>query len=158
MGEQPDGPRTDLYAVLGVNRDASREEIAQAWRQRVKAEHPDFRPGDVAAPARFRALAEAYRVLGDPAGRARYDRAAKSGPRPGTVDPGGTPRRPSAVRQEPAGRDAVIPVAEMPDAPLRAGPVWVEPWPQNPAGGPAPDDETVAELVLRYLGRRGRPW
>ena len=55
----PGGPGPDLYRLLGVPRDASREEIAQAWRRRARAAHPDSHPGDTAAPGRFRALAEA---------------------------------------------------------------------------------------------------
>ena len=69
------GPGPDLYELLGITQRASREEIALAWRRRARAEHPDSRPGDADAPARFRALAEAYQVLGDPARRAAYDRA-----------------------------------------------------------------------------------
>ena len=67
-------------------REASREEIALAWRRRARDEHPDARPGDADAPGRFRALAEAWQVLGDPARRAAYDRAlAREGsPRPGS--------------------------------------------------------------------------
>lgn len=157
MGEQRDGPQTDLYAMLGVDREASPEEIAQAWRQRAKAEHPDSRPGDTAAPARFRALAEAYQVLGDPAARAAYDRAAGSRLRPRMAEPDRTPGRPPAARRDRV--DAVIPVGPLPGAALRVGPVQVEPWPQNPADGPAADDdEAVAELMLRYLARWGRLW
>ena len=55
----PGGPGPDLYQLLGVPRGASREEIAQAWRRRARAEHPDSRPGDIAATDRFRALAGA---------------------------------------------------------------------------------------------------
>ena len=69
------GPGPDLYRLLGVPQEASREEIAQAWRRRARDEHPDARPADANAPGRFRALAEAYHVLGDPARRAAYDRA-----------------------------------------------------------------------------------
>ena len=65
----------DLYQLLGVSREASREKIAQAWRRQARAEHPDARPADAGAPGRFRALAEAWQVLGDPARRAAYDRA-----------------------------------------------------------------------------------
>ena len=88
-----DGPREparDLYQLLGVARDASREEIALAWRRRARDEHPDARQGDDGAPARFRALAEAWQVLGDPGRRAAYDRG---------LDPG---RRRITVRHSPA--------------------------------------------------------
>ena len=54
------GPGPDLYQLLGVPREASRQEIAQAWRRRARDEHPDSRPRDAAAPERFRALAEAW--------------------------------------------------------------------------------------------------
>jgi hypothetical protein len=52
------GPAPDLYRLLGVSRGASGGEIMQAWRRQALAEHPDRRPRDAAAPARFRALAE----------------------------------------------------------------------------------------------------
>ena len=60
-------PDPDPYQLLGVARQADQSEIAQAWRRRVRAEHPDAQPGDVGAPARFRALARAYEMLSDPA-------------------------------------------------------------------------------------------
>ena len=69
------GPGPDLYQLLGVSREASHQEIALAWRRRARAEHPDARPADADAPGRFRALAGAWQVLGDPARRAAYDRA-----------------------------------------------------------------------------------
>src|ERR1700730_9143353 len=69
------GPRLDLYRWLGVPPDASRDEIAQAWRRRARDEHPDSRPGDADAPGRFRALAEAWQGLGDPGRRGAHGRA-----------------------------------------------------------------------------------
>jgi len=51
------GPGPDLYQLLGVSRQASREVIAQAWRRQARNEHPDARPADAAAPGRFRDLA-----------------------------------------------------------------------------------------------------
>jgi molecular chaperone DnaJ len=75
----PGGPGPDLYQLLGVPREASREDIAQAWRRQARAEHPDSRPGDAAAPGRFRALAGAWHVLGDPGRRAAYDQALARG-------------------------------------------------------------------------------
>jgi molecular chaperone DnaJ len=81
------GPGPDLYQLLGVTRDASREEIAQAWRRRARDEHPDARPAGAAAPGRFRALAAAWQVLGDPARRAAYDRALADAGQPATRIP-----------------------------------------------------------------------
>jgi hypothetical protein len=151
MTAEHGGPQPDLYETLGVDRGASREEIVRAWRRRARAEHPDSRPRDAAAPARFRALAEAYRVLGDPARRAAYDRAAGYAPRPCAAAPESAP---SAVTP-------VTPVAWVPAAPLWAGPVRVERPYQAPAD--AADAEArlavLAELALRYLASGWeRPW
>lgn len=64
--------RYDHYKVLGIPRDADARTIKHAYRQKAKNVHPD-RNGDPAATRVFRAVAEAYEVLGDPARRARYD-------------------------------------------------------------------------------------
>ena len=80
MAAQHGRPAQDLYQVLGVTREASGGEITRAWRRRALAEHPDARPGEADAPARFRAVAEAYQALGDPARRAAYDRVLEDQP------------------------------------------------------------------------------
>ena len=64
----------DHYEVLGVDRDASPDEIKRAFRRLARATHPDANPDDPSAEARFRQVAEAYEVLSDPEKRARYDR------------------------------------------------------------------------------------
>jgi hypothetical protein len=151
----------DLYEVLNVDRGAPREEIVRAWRRRARAEHPDSRPHDDAAPARFRALAEAYQVLSDPARRAAYDRAAGYRPGSGAAVPEDRPGHVRAApRTGPAGQAWVTPVVRAPEAPLRAGPVRVEPSSADPAaGGWAPEEAMPAELVLWYLAARWRrPW
>ena len=71
-------PLGDLYEKLGVAPDASRDEIAAAYRARAKELHPDARPGDSTAADRFARVGTAYRVLSDPAERARYDAARRS--------------------------------------------------------------------------------
>jgi curved DNA-binding protein CbpA len=158
-----DGPREpvrDLYQLLGVARGASRQEIALAWRRRAREEHPDARRGDDGAPARFRALAEAWQVLGDPGRRAAYDRGLDPGRHPGRIRV--TVRRPPAP-PGPGAADSIARPTGPPEAPLAAGPVLVE-------GGPGPvpqagwdeDDARLAllaGLVLRYHRRGwGRPW
>jgi hypothetical protein len=66
-------PLGDLYEELGVARDATREEIAAAYRARAKELHPDTRPFDADAGDRFARVGAAYRVLSDPDERRRYD-------------------------------------------------------------------------------------
>ena len=64
----------DLYALLGVARDASAREIRRAYRRLARQHHPDLNP-QPGGPERFGRLANAYEVLNDPARRADYDRS-----------------------------------------------------------------------------------
>lgn len=66
-------PLDDLYADLGVERRATQDEIAAAFRARARELHPDAHPEDATAAERFKRVSRAYVVLGDPAQRARYD-------------------------------------------------------------------------------------
>src|SRR5690349_12918106 len=147
------GPDQDLYQLLGVSREASREEIAQAWRRRARDEHPDARPADAGAPGRFRALAEAWQVLGDPSRRAAYDRV---------LGQASVTRIPVRRPPGPGQADAVTPLVRAAGPPLRAGPVRVEggPHPVPRAGSWDEDDIWLALLALRHLARdvRRRPW
>ena len=63
----------DYYQVLGVSRDASAEELQQAYRKLARRNHPDVNK-DPAAEDRFKEINEAYHVLADPKLRERYDR------------------------------------------------------------------------------------
>jgi curved DNA-binding protein CbpA len=73
------GGPVDLYAVLGVPRDASAPEIRRAFRRVARRHHPDLNR-DPRGPERFAAAARAYEVLGDPAARARYDKRVRPQP------------------------------------------------------------------------------
>ena len=64
---------TDLYQELGVSRTASQDEIKKAYRKLAAKLHPDKKPGDKRAEARFKALNRAYQVLSDPQKRSLYD-------------------------------------------------------------------------------------
>ena len=151
------GSVPDLYQLLGVARDASREQIAQAWRRRARAEHPDARPGqlDGEAGARFRALAGAWQVLSDPGRRAANDRALGAGRGAAMPAPVPVPVR----RVRPGGATGPVP-----GPPLRAGPVRVSGPHAAPSGGRDEDEirlALLAALALRCLARdqaRGGLW
>ena len=74
----------DPYATLGIPAGASRAEAGRAHRRLAKQFHPDVNPGPAAAD-RMRRINEAWRILSDPARRARHDadRAAAQWPGPG---------------------------------------------------------------------------
>jgi hypothetical protein len=65
-------PSRDLYADLGVAPAATPEEISAAFRRLARTLHPDTNADPVAVD-RFKTVSAAYRVLSDPAERARYD-------------------------------------------------------------------------------------
>lgn len=65
----------DLYILLGLERGASVNDIKRAYRRLARKYHPDINPGDRAAAAHFRQIAEAYETLSDPDRRRRYDTA-----------------------------------------------------------------------------------
>ncbi|MFB3882087.1 MAG: molecular chaperone DnaJ [Armatimonadota bacterium] len=66
--------KRDYYEVLGVPRDASQDDIKRAFRRLARRHHPDVNPEDPEAEGRFKEVAEAYEVLGDPDRRQQYDR------------------------------------------------------------------------------------
>ncbi|ANH37387.1 Chaperone protein DnaJ [Nocardioides dokdonensis FR1436] len=72
-GFRADWAQKDFYAVLGVKKDASAEEIKKAYRRLARANHPDSNPGDTAKHDTFKKVAEAYDVIGDKPKRAKYD-------------------------------------------------------------------------------------
>jgi curved DNA-binding protein len=72
----------DPYAILGVGRNATQEEIKKAYRRLAKQYHPDRNPNDKTAEQRFKEVHAAYEVLGDAERRAQYDRFGAGGPAP----------------------------------------------------------------------------
>lgn len=68
----------DYYKILGVDRNASLEEIKKAYRRLALKYHPDRNPGDKQAEEKFKEINEAYQVLSDPEKRARYDQLSDS--------------------------------------------------------------------------------
>lgn len=102
------GPQPDPYAILGLSRRATHDEIGRAYRALLRAHHPDTRrPTDASRSAVSDAVLQqvlaTHAVLGDPARRADYDRYTTPRQRTGDV-----PTAPSRVRQPP---------------PIRVGPV-----------------------------------
>ncbi len=63
----------DYYKILGLEPDATSDEIKRAYRKLALQYHPDRNPGDKAAEDKFKEINEAYQVLSDPEKRARYD-------------------------------------------------------------------------------------
>jgi len=69
----------DYYAILGLDREASQQEVKSAYRKLAVRFHPDRNPGDSAAEEQFKEAAEAYTILSDTEKRARYDRFGHRG-------------------------------------------------------------------------------
>ncbi len=164
------GDAGGLYGVLGVAPGASQEAVVHAYRRQARAVHPDVRPDDPTAAARFRILAGAYEVLSDPVRRAHYDRAwqARSAFTASTQPPG---YRPSQERLD--WTDVQRVVTNGPEVLLdrsvqrpRRSHLWVGPvrveaspgepfsdvrWPGMPSGRELGE---LASLVLRILTDR----
>jgi molecular chaperone DnaJ len=69
----------DYYAVLGVDRDATAEDIKKAYRRLARTHHPDSNPDDPTAEQKFKDIGEAYAVLGDADTRREYDEIRRLG-------------------------------------------------------------------------------
>ncbi len=73
----------DYYQVLGVDRNATADELKKAYRKKALQYHPDRNPDNKEAEDRFKQAAEAYEVLSDEQKRAEYDRFGRVNPRNG---------------------------------------------------------------------------
>ncbi len=82
----------DLYAVLGVSKQASSDEVRKAYRELAKKNHPDLNPGDRAAEERFKKISSAFTLLGDEEKRGKYDR--------GEIDASGQERPPEGMYRQ----------------------------------------------------------
>jgi molecular chaperone DnaJ len=69
----------DLYAVLGVAKTASQDEIKKSYRKLARKHHPDVNPGNRAAEERFKEISEANDILGDEQKRKLYDEFGMAG-------------------------------------------------------------------------------
>ena len=121
--------KRDYYEVLGVDKNASEDEIKRAYKKLARKYHPDMNPGDKEAEEKFKEINEANEVLSDPEKKARYDQFGFAGTDPnygagqsggfGGFDFGdlgdifgsffgggfgGQPQRPSAGREHPGQR------------------------------------------------------
>lgn len=133
-----DAAERDLYEILGVDRDATADDIRRAYRGLARKYHPDLHPGDREAEERFKRISVAYQVLADPKRRRLYDEFGLEGLRPG-FDP-------SRARR-------FARTGARPQASFSAGPERGEGW------GAFSFDEIVNELfagIGRRTGTRGR--
>lgn len=71
--------KRDYYEVLGVSKEATKEEIKKAYRKQALKFHPDKNPGDKKSEENFKEAAAAYEVLSNEEKKARYDRYGHAG-------------------------------------------------------------------------------
>jgi molecular chaperone DnaJ len=75
--------KRDYYEILGIDKNASKEDIRKAYRKMAMQYHPDRNPDDKSAEEKFKEAAEAYEVLNNDDKKARYDRYGHEGVKSG---------------------------------------------------------------------------
>ena len=63
----------DYYQILGIDKSTKAEDVKKAYRKLAHKHHPDLNPNDKDAHKKFQQINEAYKVIGDPEKRMRYD-------------------------------------------------------------------------------------
>lgn len=81
--------KKDLYEVLGVSPNASKDEIKKAYRKLARKYHPDVNPGDSEAEAKFKEIGEAYEILSNEEKRKEYDQLRQAASSASFRTPGG---------------------------------------------------------------------
>jgi len=71
--------KKDYYAILGIDKKSSPEEIKKAYREKAKEHHPDRNIGDALSVSKFQEIQEAFDILSDPKKRSIYDMSGVSG-------------------------------------------------------------------------------
>jgi DnaJ family protein C protein 7 len=74
--EEKKAQRKDYYKILGIEKDATEQQIKKAYRKLAIVHHPDKNPGDEEAAERFKEIQEAHETLSDEQKRERYDSGA----------------------------------------------------------------------------------
>src|SRR5579862_7307156 len=67
----------DYYKILGIDKNASDDDIKKAYRKLARKHHPDLNPNDKEANKKFQQINEANEVLSDPEKRKKYDQYGK---------------------------------------------------------------------------------
>jgi curved DNA-binding protein CbpA len=147
LGEMVVAEQHDLYEIVGVPADASREDVVRAYRRQAHRLHPDAHPADPTAAERFRQLTAAYEVLADPSRRRSYDQRR-------CVD---SPSRSEVSARRTAAPTSVRVAGTGPATILAIGPVHVELPSDGQAPSPLSADQAVTVLAagpILFIERR----